>query len=97
MPNEKHQQNRPAGDQDMTGARRMHDEQIVSGGVGPSGSDFNSTGKLGGLGNTGDGADSTDKSLNDDVGDHSMGGSGEIIDTNVSVTGIDPTDPENRR
>lgn len=97
MPKEKHQQNRPIGDQDLTGGRRMNDDQIVSGGVGPSGSDFTSTGKLGGLGNTSDGAGSTDNSERDDVDDHTMGGSGEIIDTNLSVTGVDPTDPENRR
>lgn len=80
MPNQRHQQNRPIGDTDLTGGRPTNDEMIVSGGVGPSGSSFSSTGKLGGLGNTSDGAErrtDSDSSADDHAVDPDY-----IIDTN---------------
>ena len=44
----------PIGDMDLTNGALPQDETIVDGGAGPSGSDFSSTGELGGMGNTGD-------------------------------------------
>ena len=49
----------PIGDLDLSGAHPSAGENIRSGGAGPSGSDFGSTGKLGGLRGTADGVGST--------------------------------------
>lgn len=90
MANERHQQNRPIGDEDLTReGRPAGEENIVSGGVGPSGSSFTSSGKLGGLGNTSDGAERRSDRDDSVEGDHSKG-SGEIIDTNLTPTGTSP-------
>lgn len=90
MANERHQQNRPVGDEDLTkGGRPDGEENIVSGGVGPSATGFNSTGKLGGLGNTSDGAERRRDHDDSAGGDHSVG-SGEVIDTNLGTTGTNP-------
>lgn len=89
MDNERHKQTRPAGDEDLTGQRDIEDVNIRDGGVGYSGSGFASTGRIGGLGNTSDGMHSRrdgDPSVN---GDHTIDGS-NIIDTNLSATGINP-------
>jgi hypothetical protein len=53
----------PAGDEDLSGGRPMAGENLTSGGVGPSGSSFSSTGHLGGMGNTSDGVGSRDDSI----------------------------------
>ena len=45
---------RPAGDEDLAVARAAGDDRIVDGGAGPSGSDYASTGQLGGLRGTAD-------------------------------------------
>lgn len=97
MPNERHQQNRPVGDEDLTRqGRPAGEENIVSGGVGPSGSSFTSSGKLGGLGNTSDGAERRRDHDDSIDAEHSMG-SGEIIDTNLSSTGTNPDAQQERR
>lgn len=90
MAKERHQHNPPVGDEDLTRMGRPDgEENIVSGGVGPSGSGFSSTGKLGGMGNTSDGAERR-RDHDDSVDpDHTMG-SGEVIDTNLAPTGTNP-------
>jgi len=93
MANERHQQNRPVGDEDLARGRdgaESNDANIVSGGVGPSGSGFNSTGRVGGLGNTSDGMHSrSQRSMGAD--DHGLEGM-QIIDTNLTDSGINPYD-----
>lgn len=90
MAKERHQQNRPVGDEDLTKmGRPAGEENLVSGGVGPSGSDFGSTGKIGGMGNTSDGAERRRDHDDSADPDHTMG-SGEIIDTNLTPTGTNP-------
>ena len=89
MAKERHKQTRPAGDEALTGQRDIEDANIRDGGVGFSGSGFASTGRVGGLGNTSDGAHSRrdrDRSVD---GDHTMAGS-NIIDTNLPISGINP-------
>lgn len=89
MAKERHKQTRPAGDQDLTGQRDIEDVDMRDGGVGFSGSGFASTGRVGGLGNTSDGAHSRRDGDPSVEGDHTMDGS-NIIDTNLSTTGINP-------
>ena len=88
MANERHKQTRPVGDEDLTGQRNTEEVNIRDGGVGPSGSDFNATGRIGGLGSTSDGMHSREEfSMGAD--DHVLEAM-QIIDTNVTDTGINP-------
>lgn len=89
MAKERHKQTRPAGDQDLTGQRDVEDVNIRDGGVGFSGSGFASTGRIGGLGNTSDGMHSRRDGDPSVGGDRTIDGS-NIIDTNLSATGINP-------
>ena len=89
MAKERHKQTRPAGDEDLTGQRDIEDVNIRDGGVGFSGSGFASTGRVGGLGNTSDGVHSRRDGDPSVEGDHTIDGS-NIIDTNLSTTGINP-------
>lgn len=88
MANERHNQSRPAGDQDLTGQREVEDVNIRDGGVGFSGSGFASTGRIGGLGNTSDGMHSRRDGDPSIEGDHSLDGS-NVIDTNLPPSGDD--------
>lgn len=82
MPGERHQMNRPIGDTDLTGGRPMEEDiNLTSGGIGPDPTASTSTGKVGGMGNTGDGAEARDDRLAN-ADDEEMG-SGEVIDTNL--------------
>ena len=89
--NERHRQNRPPGDEDLTGQRDQEDVNIRDGGVGFSGSGFASTGRTGGLGNTSDGVNSRRDGDPSVEGDHAIDGS-NIIDTNITAAGINPYD-----
>jgi hypothetical protein len=89
MPNERHQQNRPAGDEPLTGQRDIEDVNLTSGGVGFSGSGFASTGRVGGLGNTSDGMHARRDGDPSVEGDHTIDGS-NIIDTNLTSAGVSP-------
>lgn len=57
------QHNRPVGDEDLSGARAGSGENIRDGGAGFSGSSATSTGRLGGMGSTSDGAGSRDDDI----------------------------------
>jgi hypothetical protein len=89
MANERHKQNRPPGDADLTGQRDVEEVNIRDGGVGYSGSGFASTGRTGGLGNTSDGMHARRDGDPSVEGDHTMD-SASIIDTNLSATGVNP-------
>jgi hypothetical protein len=72
----------PAGDVDLTGGHASHGENIRDGGVGPSGSSFTSTGKLGGIRETSNGNGSrTDGDPSAE--DHTS--SGGILDTDAPL------------
>lgn len=91
MANERHKQNRPPGDADLTGQRDLEDVNIRDGGVGFSGSGFASTGRIGGLGNTSDGMHARRDGDPSVEGDHAIDGS-NIIDTNLTDAGVSPRD-----
>jgi hypothetical protein len=86
---ERHKMNRPVGDEDLTGGRDREEVNIRDGGVGPSGSGFSSTGRIGGLGNTSDGMHARTDPMPGASDDHTMDGS-NVIDTNLTPTGVNP-------
>jgi|GEM_PF-5202304 len=91
MANERHKQTRPVGDEDLTGQRDSEELNIRDGGVGPSGTSFSSTGRIGGLGNTSDGMHMRRDGDPSIEGDHAIDGS-NIIDTNLTDAGVNPYD-----
>lgn len=72
----------PAGEADLTGGHPGHGENIKDGGVGPSGSGFTSSGRLGGLRGSADGRGSSDEG-DPGASDH---GASRILDTDALDT-----------
>ena len=89
MANERHQQSRPVADEPLAGQRDVEAVNLGSGGVGPSGTDFNSTGHLGGVRGTADGYHARQDGDPSVRGDHSLDGA-SIIDTNLIAGGPAP-------
>lgn len=84
----------PAGDIDLSGARAGAGENIRDGGVGPSGSGFSSTRRLGGMRSTSDGAGSygvPPEAEDDDEGARTGGAQTTLGDV-VSAYGVADAD-----